>query len=165
MRSQNQIVERIKDAKEDFFGFAMGVLIDFVEKDRRAREDWIPDDKEDILPFVEPTKENVLRQMREYLPFAFDKASNERGISASRSVTKFTTWLWLLEDDYLYQYACNDENYPMYGRPILEKIRDKYFKDIVSDFDEKNLNCPHCKQNHFSSTYDLNSHVNYEHKT
>ncbi len=165
MRSQNQIVDRIKGGTEDFFGFAMSVMIEFVERDRRKREDWIKPEEDDIIPFHEPTKENVLMQMKEYLPFAYDKAYMERGLSADRSVTKFTTWLWLLEDDDLYQFACNDENYPMYGRPILDAIRDKYFKDIVSDFDNKKLTCPHCGNSDFmmTSTYNLDAHIQHEH--
>lgn len=72
------------------------------------------------------TQEAIIEEMRSYMEFALGKAYNERGISASRSVWKYVQWLWVLEDEELLDYAEDDDNYPMYGLPILQKICTKY---------------------------------------
>lgn len=85
--------------------------------------------KEDCEP--DPlTEETIIEEMRSYMGFALGKARNERGISASRSVWKYVQWLWVLEDEELLAFAEDDDNYPMYGMPVLQKICDKYgFKE------------------------------------
>jgi len=78
--------------------------------------------QDDVL---EITEENVIAEMKSYMDFAFSKAYGCRGISSSRSIWKFTQWLWLLEDELL-EFAEDDDNYPMYGVPILRKICKKF---------------------------------------
>lgn len=76
------------------------------------------------------TEEAVIDAMRKYIDFAFEKAHNQRGLSANRSIWKFTQWLWLIEDEALLDFAENSDNYPMYGLPILRAIAEKYgFKE------------------------------------
>ena len=83
---------------------------------------------------LEITPENVIAQMKEYIDFAFGKAYGCRGISSGRSIWKFGEWLWLLEDE-LYDFSQNDDNYPMYGVPILRKIAEKFeFTDPHPDY-------------------------------
>lgn len=72
------------------------------------------------------THMNVIKEIVDYLPFAFEKALGERGISASRSIAHFQNWLWLIKDDELLAFADDDDNYSEYGLPILEKIKAKY---------------------------------------
>ena len=76
------------------------------------------------------TEEAIIKEMRDYMDFALGKARNERGISANRSIWKYVQWLWALDDEELLAFAEDDDNYPMYGMPILQKICDKYgFKE------------------------------------
>lgn len=76
------------------------------------------------------TEEAITKKMMDYMDFALGKARNERGISASRSIWKYVQWLWVLEDEELLVFAEDEENYPMYGMPVLQKICDKYgFKE------------------------------------
>ena len=71
-------------------------------------------------------KDVVIECMKEYMPFAIDKANNQRGISASRSIEHFINWLWLIEDKEMLDFASCEGNYSPYGIPILEAISKKY---------------------------------------
>ena len=42
-----------------------------------------------------------------------------------RSIDHFRAWLWLLGDEML-RFADDGDNYPMYGKPILRRICEKY---------------------------------------
>jgi len=64
----------------------------------------------------------VTEELLSYLNFAFGKAIEHRGISASRSVQKLTEWAWILGLDDLVEFAQDDSNYPNYGVPVLKKF-------------------------------------------
>lgn len=128
LKSQQQIIDKIKGEK-DFFGFTTEVLVFFLDAEN-AKEffdeqkdfsDWKPD---------LPDKATVIEKMREYMDFAWEKAIDERGLSAGRSVRKFQTWLWLLDDAETLEFAEDDDNYSPYGKPILKCISEKYGFDI-----------------------------------
>lgn len=81
------------------------------------------------------TKENVIKEIIHYLPFAYDKAEGARGISANRSIEHFQAWLWLIKDDELLAFVSDGAaNYPMYGFPMLQAIARKYAPDLVKDY-------------------------------
>lgn len=63
--------------------------------------------------------ESVVAEMLDYMPFAWDKANNCRGISAGRSLNHMAAWLWLLGFDEAAD-AVND--YDHYGKPHLRAI-------------------------------------------
>jgi hypothetical protein len=99
-RTQEEIVARIKWEKEwnDFLNFAIEDLIvylDFVHaqhylKAEVTEESWIKSSKD-------PKQE-----ITDYMPFAWDKANNCRGLSAGRSIDHLRAWLWLAgEDEFL----------------------------------------------------------------
>lgn len=129
MRTQEQIVQRLdRILKTNILaGEVVNDLLEHLEfihakkylKDGITETEW----KECYIPI---TPENILKELRDYLPFAFTKAEDQRGISAERSIMHMQNWLWLLEDQPLYDFACNEENYPDYGMPILVKIKEKY---------------------------------------
>jgi len=79
------------------------------------------------------TEELVLDAMKDYLPFAWEKALNHRGLSASRSVQKFRAWLWLLGDEEMEAFARDDANYAQYGVPILHKISTHFWVTLIPD--------------------------------
>jgi len=70
---------------------------------------------------VELTRENIIKEMEKYIDFAFEKAKNERGISANRSIWKFKQWLWALEDTEITDFDFED-----YGTSLLTGIANKY---------------------------------------
>lgn len=113
----DQIKEKIKEVKEnDFFGVMVSDLVFYLSyedamslgylKPETIKEEWT------TRAIISP-----LQQIKEYLPFAWNKANNCKGLSAARSLNHINIWLWLagysdLEKDYF-------DNYEYYGKPQL----------------------------------------------
>jgi hypothetical protein len=70
---------------------------------------------------IDFTKENVLIQLEKDVEFGFEKALNQRGISASLMAEVVNMWNWILEDGLEYF-----DDYPMYGLPIFKATAVKY---------------------------------------
>ncbi len=78
---------------------------------------------------IEWTEENIIKQLKEDVNFAFEKALNQRGISSSFMYYTVKMWLWILEDD-LY----NLEDYACYGLPLFKAVAVKYgFDNQIGD--------------------------------
>ncbi len=125
-----EIVARIAERKkEDFFGFETTdyiVYLSFVDakqflgntdKDPTIEADW------ETTPLI---RESILKEMHDYMEFAWGKANDERGLSASRSVSHYIAWTWLAGDRELSAWVGDSNNYEFYGKPILEKICEHY---------------------------------------
>ena len=70
---------------------------------------------------IEFTKENVLIQLEKDVAFGFEKALNQRGISAGLMAEVVQMWNWILEE------GLEDfDDYPMYGLPIFKATSVKY---------------------------------------
>lgn len=70
---------------------------------------------------IEFTKENVLIQLAKDVDFGFEKALNQRGISAGLMAEVVQMWNWILEE------GLEDfDDYPMYGLPIFKATAIKY---------------------------------------
>ena len=70
---------------------------------------------------IEFTKENVLIQLEKDVDFGFEKALNQRGISAGLMAEVVQMWNWILEE------GLEDfDDYPMYGLPIFKATAVKY---------------------------------------
>lgn len=67
------------------------------------------------------TEENVKQHLANDLAFAFEKALDKRGISASLMLDVVKMWLWVLDDP-----LADDEEYAQYGLPVLKKVAVKY---------------------------------------
>jgi hypothetical protein len=93
MRTIDEIIEYYRqESKNDPLGFEGQALLPFLSAEQ-AREflqegadlsEW----QQSPLMF-----ESIVKQMREYMDFAWDKVLDHRGISASRSVSKMQAWL------------------------------------------------------------------------
>ena len=70
---------------------------------------------------IEFTKENVLIQLEKDVEFGFEKALNQRGISAGLMAEVVQMWNWILEEG-----LENFDDYPMYGLPIFKATAVKY---------------------------------------
>lgn len=123
LRTPGEILARLKD-QEDIFGFRCEVLVtslpfeearEFLKEDTTA-ENWD----------TELTRDAVLKEMLEYLDFAWDKALSHRGLSAGRSIQKLTEWLWILGDEEAVSFVSDDTNYLNYGAPALLYISNRY---------------------------------------
>lgn len=108
MRDEVEIRERMtwynEHSSEDFVGFRRGAL----------EEVLLLDDDHSVEDLV-----------KDYLPFAVDKALGHRGLSAGRSVEKMSEWLWVLGDEELLS-RFSQADYPQYGVPQLEVVRQRY---------------------------------------
>ena len=127
MRTQEEIVAYTRAHFENWF-FVMTAhdimkylsfesAREFLDDDVSA-EDW----KENNCPAV-LTEETVIAEMADYLDFAFEKARNERGLSAARSLQHYTNWFWLLGDEAVKEIGDLLE-YENYGISHLERISD-----------------------------------------
>lgn len=133
IKTQDEIVKHYRTTKdEDFFGFAGEVFIPYLDF-QPAREFLKPDTSLTAESWKQYplTEEGVIGEMKSYMEFAWDKASNHRGLSAGRSVEKMRAWLWLLGNDELIEYA--EEHYQNYGAPILLKICQAYNFPVPDD--------------------------------
>lgn len=67
------------------------------------------------------TRENILAQLKEDVKFGWEKAENERGISAGLMFEVVRLWNYVLEEG-LEDY----KDYGDYGRPLFRKTAEKY---------------------------------------
>lgn len=127
MRTPEEILLRIAALKDDdFFGFESNDLIGYL-KFEHARS-WLKEDADGAKwdeQYKPPTEENLKKEIKEYLPFAMEKAENHRGLSAGRSVAHLRSWFWLLGDDEMSAFIDDEDNYTYYGAPILKKTAEK----------------------------------------
>lgn len=123
IRSQDEIVAEIERIKEhDFFGFKTNDLIEYLDYDH-AKQYLKPEVTAEEWKSLPSDRESILKEMEEYMEFAWDKANNERGISAGRSLAHYTVWVWMIGD----QDRFGDlEEYRYYGKDHLRKICDAY---------------------------------------
>jgi len=124
MRTQEEIVARYKDeASNDFLGTQRAELIgrlDFAH----AREFLKPEATEDKWPVpLSREDEEVRKAAVDYLPFAWEKANDCRGLSAGRSLDHYRAWFWLLGDEEMMRELAG--SHTLYGKPMLVKISEK----------------------------------------
>lgn len=126
IRTQEEILKRFEEV-DDLLGTQKSDLIfyltfdnakqylnpEYVQKVESGEETWEQktDPKEEIL---------------DYLEFAYDKAHNQRGLSAGRSMMHFRTWIWLDDDEFYNEIIDLIDNYTSYGLPALDKIAEHY---------------------------------------
>lgn len=123
MRTDEEILARIKEIeKSDLFGFQTNDLLEVLPwelakpflRAEATLEGWVQLDHND---------ESVKQRMLDYMPFAWEKASDCRGLSAMRSIEHFCAWLWLLGDPLADTLL---DIYSWYGKPCLVAICDRY---------------------------------------
>jgi len=123
MLDKKQILEAIEAGKksECIDGRDYGRLCDFFPV-----EDWEKlgfslkegGKPQKAKPF---TKQNILKQLKHDLEFAFEKALNQRGISSSCMYEVIKMWMWVLEDP-----LQHFDEYAMYGLPLYKATALKY---------------------------------------
>lgn len=117
-RTQEEILARMKEReKEDFFGTERSDLLEYLDynhakpflKETTTKEDW-----DEIY-----NKQTPREKMIEYMEFAWEKVNGFRGLSSARSMSHYTSWLWLDGDNELWKTL---EDYNYYGKPQLVSI-------------------------------------------
>ncbi len=105
-------------------------------------EDWLGTQTSDLLvrlpfekaaPYLKPEvtasewkqeprdRDALIAEMLDYMPFAWNKANDERGISAGRSMDHYAAWTWLVGDD-----LGDLRKYSYYGKDNLCRICEHY---------------------------------------
>lgn len=126
MRSQTEIVDRFNKA-DDFMGTQKSDLVEFMNF-KNAK----PYLNEEYVKQVESGKEkwevktDAKKEILEYLDFAYQKAEDERGLSAGRSMLHFKTWIWLDDEKFYNEIIDMIDDYDDYGIPTLDKISKHY---------------------------------------
>ncbi len=123
VRTQDEIVteiERIK--KDDFFGFKTTDLLGYLDFDH-AKQYLKPECTEKDWEQSPSDRDSILLEMEKYMDFAWDKANNERGLSAGRSMAHYTAWVWMIGDEDKFGDL---EEYQYYGKDNLRKLCETY---------------------------------------
>lgn len=122
MRTQAEILQRIEDRTgADIFGFECEqyLLALTLESIETLRGTVIKKDA-DLTEWEPgyPDITSVLAEMTDYMDFAWEKANDCRGISAMRTLQKYTGWLWLIDENRFGDLT----DYDHYGKEHLIKI-------------------------------------------
>lgn len=120
-RTPEEILAKLREwNKADFFGFSSEDLLiylpyklakEFLKKEMTKKK-W------EDMPRTAPAE-----AIKNYLPFAWEKANDCRGLSASRSIDHMSAWLWL-DGCAIPDYWLRDYSY--YGKPQLILISELY---------------------------------------
>lgn len=118
MRTDQEILDRVEAIRPaDFLGWTTPVLLMALSYECAVKEEIVANGV-DRASWDSSQTTNPTAEAKEYLAFAMDKARNERGISAERSVDKLREWLWLSGDDSLLR-RFEGAPYNPYGRRKL----------------------------------------------
>lgn len=123
--TQEELLARINDRMgRDMFGFEWPEYLMYLSSDN-AKPFLRPDAESEPEKW---SRESIIERMRDYLPFAFEKANGERSISATRSVMHYVAWTWLCGDREFSEAieSAAEENYAPYGKPVLRMIAEHY---------------------------------------
>jgi hypothetical protein len=119
----------LDNSDNDLFGFSTEVAIYYLpfEQSKEYFEDEYVkkvesgEEKCDAITDVMEAAQDFL----DYLVFAWMKAMDERGISASRSIEKLSAWMKILGRDDISDILKDSSLYNPYGRPALKKACDE----------------------------------------
>lgn len=74
-------------------------------------------------------RDNILEQLKKDVAFGFEKALDQRGLSADAMHGVVKMWMWILDDDLQYHDA-----YAQYGLPLLKLVAVKFgFPNEIGD--------------------------------
>lgn len=127
-RTQVEIMNRINlIEKQDFFGFQSSDLIGYLDYNNALL--YVNEDIKQTLTETEwdekyKSKLTPEEQIKDYVSFAWDKANDCRGLSASRSIEHMKAWLWLDGQDVLADRM--NSIYEYYGKTCLVVICQYY---------------------------------------
>ncbi len=121
MKTPEEIVARIIEVQpNDWLGTQQVDLVGMLPFEH-AKQFLKPEIKPEGWKPNEYTRESIVATMLDYMPFAWDKANNCRGISAGRSMEHYSSWVWLAGDD-----LGDLTEYEHYGKENLIKICELY---------------------------------------
>jgi hypothetical protein len=120
MKTLQQVKENYKSETID--GSDLGRLMQFIPENELAdfgitlKDEYVGKHKH-----IEFTKDNILIQLKKDVAFGFEKALDQRSISAEMMAIVVKMWNWILEE------GLEDfDDYPMYGLPVFKETALKY---------------------------------------
>jgi len=129
-RTDDEIISRINVVTDrDFLGFEVSDLVLCLEYEK-AKQFITTDVIQKDWEVVSREPADVISMMHDYMPFAWDKANNCRGLSAGRSLSHYSAWIWLAGDD-----LGDLLEYEFYGKDKLVLICNYYGWDS-SEWDD-----------------------------
>lgn len=139
-RSDGECVQWLEERGNDrFFDFAAPDIIGTLSWDAAKeffKEEFIAQVESGVEKY-EPRsrlRKDVLKELHEYVPFAWRKANDCRGISAGRSIDHFIAWTWLAGDTELSRLL-DTVPYTHYGKPHLRQLC-RYYGIDFGDLDD-----------------------------
>lgn len=139
MRTQEEIVSRIREKSQELLSFQPDVLyayLDFENIQEFLKDGHTLTKEEWNRGRLKYTKENVLEEAKVYMAeYGWTKCQDHRGISAGRTLDKMQAWAWLLGDDDVVEQiiSLSETNYAQYGAPVLAFICEHYGWEIPED--------------------------------
>ena len=131
MLTYEELIEYVKKALEKrdcFDGRDIYRVARFLKEEDLAK---VGLKKDQVLPYLEYTRKNVMKELESDLDFAFEKALGKRGISASCMFYVIKMWNEVLRDG-LENWS--EDNYAQYGLPLLKATALKYkFDNPIGD--------------------------------
>lgn len=122
MLTKKQIIQSVENGKgaQAIDGRDFDRLVEFFESNEIPTFGY--ELKEDVVwKAKEFSKENVIAQLKKDVDFGFQKALDQRGLSASAMYQVVKMWLWVLEDE-----LQDFESYAQYGLPLFKAVAVKY---------------------------------------
>lgn len=141
VRSHDEILA-YGNKHDGMFSFSKEILINYLPVDKSV--DWIQDKHKAehlscALRLIDDVFETT-QDFLDYMVFGWMKALDQRGISASRTIDKCATWMWLLGRDDVEQVLRDNDLYNPYGVPALIKACEKLGISVPEDVIEFSKN-------------------------
>jgi hypothetical protein len=127
LKTQDEIVAKLDDdTNKRFMDFTPDVLVPALEWDfakKYLKEDYVEkvEKGEEKFEYASDIK-TIVQEFLDYMVFAWGKAEDERGLSAYRSISKLSAWLWLLNREDLVNTIEDNNLYNPYGAPALIEV-------------------------------------------
>lgn len=136
LRTQEELVAKFDEVQKSggFLDFRPEVLINYLTFEN-AKPHLKKDAVEKEWEVIE-TIEKCVQEFLDYMKFAWGKAEDQRGLSASRSIQKLGMWLWIMNREDLSMILDDDSLYNPYGAPALIEVCDKMGIEVPSSLRE-----------------------------
>lgn len=123
MLTQQQVIAAVESGRKAkcLDGRDYGRLCDFFAADDWHTFGFGPKEGVEVPPPKPWTREAIVEQMRADVAFGFEKALDQRGISAGLMHAVVEMWLWILEDG-----EFDGREYAQYGLPLFKGVAVKY---------------------------------------
>ncbi len=141
LNKNEEEIEKKIESLTNLFDFSSEVLIPYLSFSKckeRYHNEYVSKIESGEKPEPKPITDiyETVQDMLDYMVFGWSKALDERGISASRTITKLRAWFWLLGREDLVSILEDDRLYNPYGAPMLIKVCNKIGIEVPEDLIE-----------------------------